>query len=100
MNRFVDPDPPLLSDEVNAKTNPKFHALNEAIVRLVGVHLFSLYPQLKRCIRRQIEDYNMVQFIPLDLSDPESINFVLSHIDNAIQYGESEVRLIVCSLPR
>lgn len=37
----------------------------------------------------------MVQFIPLDLSDPESINFVLSHIDNAIQYGESEVRSLL-----
>ena len=37
LNRFVDPDPTLLSDEVNARTNPKFHALNEAIVRLVSL---------------------------------------------------------------
>jgi len=71
LSRFVDPDPTLLADEVNSRTNPKFHALNEAIVRL-------------------IEDYNMVQFIPLDLTDTESLNFVLSHIDNAIQYGEAE----------
>jgi hypothetical protein len=33
--RYLDPDPTLLSDEVNATTNPKFHALNEAVVQLV-----------------------------------------------------------------
>lgn len=30
----------------------------------------------------------MVGFLPLNIYDPESIQFVLSHIDNAIQYGE------------
>ena len=38
----------------------------------------------------QIEDFNMVQFLPLDVTDEESIGVVLSHIDNAIQYGEHE----------
>lgn len=33
--RYLDPDPLLLQDEVNSATNPKFHALNEAIVQLV-----------------------------------------------------------------
>lgn len=33
----------------------------------------------------------MVQFLPLDLTDEDSITLVLSHIDNAIQYGEAEV---------
>jgi hypothetical protein len=33
--RYLDPDPTLLSDEVNSTTNPKFHALNEAVVQLV-----------------------------------------------------------------
>lgn len=35
MERYLDPDPLLLVGEVNSKTNPKFHALNEALVRLV-----------------------------------------------------------------
>lgn len=30
----------------------------------------------------------MVQFIPLDITDEHSIEYVLSHADNAIQYGE------------
>ncbi len=32
----------------------------------------------------------MVQFLPLDVTDEESVGVVLSHIDNAIQYGEHE----------
>jgi len=34
-----------------------------------------------------------VSFLGLDISDPESIGYVLAHIDNSIQYGEDlEVR--------
>lgn len=35
----------------------------------------------------------MVQFLPLDVTDEDSVGLVLSHIDNAIQYGEAEVRM-------
>lgn len=30
----------------------------------------------------------MVNFIPLNVNDEESIAYVLSHVDNSIQYGE------------
>lgn len=30
----------------------------------------------------------MVNLIPLDIRDEDSISYVLSHIDNATQYGE------------
>ncbi|KAJ3091241.1 ATP binding protein [Quaeritorhiza haematococci] len=69
MERYYDPDPHLLVEDANSKTRPKFHALNEAIVRL-------------------IDEYNMVSFIPLNIKDEDSVSLVLSHIDNAIQYGE------------
>ncbi|KAN0061097.1 hypothetical protein ACQY0O_006832 [Thecaphora frezii] len=35
MERYLDPDPLLLAGEVNSKTNPKFHSLNQALVQLV-----------------------------------------------------------------
>lgn len=41
----------------------------------------------------QIEDFNMVQFLPLDVTDEESIGVVLSHIDNAIQSVLSSIKL-------
>ena len=36
----------------------------------------------------QIDDYSLVQFLPLDISDEESIADILLYIDNTIQYGE------------
>jgi GPN-loop GTPase len=30
----------------------------------------------------------MVSFIPLNIEDEDSIEYVLSHADNAVQYGE------------
>ncbi|KAG8929868.1 ATP binding protein [Tulasnella sp. 418] len=76
--RYLDPDPYLLSDENTsiAKSNPRFHALNEAIVKL-------------------IEDHPLVSFLPLDLTDPDSLEAILSHIDYTIQYGEDEEPLEV-----
>lgn len=71
LERYLDPDPDLLLGEINEKTNPKFHSLNQAISNL-------------------IQDFNMVSFLPLDITDEDSIASILSHIDNSIQYGEHE----------
>jgi hypothetical protein len=35
LERYFDPDPLLLIDDVNNSTSPRFHALNQAIVQLV-----------------------------------------------------------------
>lgn len=35
LERYLDPDPLLLVEDVNAKTSPRFHSLNQAIVQLV-----------------------------------------------------------------
>lgn len=37
VGRYLDSDTNLLLDDVNAGTNPKFHALNKAVVSLVSV---------------------------------------------------------------
>ncbi|KAF9160033.1 ATP binding protein [Actinomortierella ambigua] len=71
LERYYNPDPLLLVDDVNAKTSPRFHQLNEAIGQLV-------------------EDFNMVQFLPLNATDEDSITAILSHVDNAIQFGEDQ----------
>jgi hypothetical protein len=34
-DRYLDPDPMLMLEDINAETNPKFHSLNQAIVGLV-----------------------------------------------------------------
>lgn len=40
--------------------------------------------------RPQIEENPLVRFLALDLTSPDSIETVLSHIDYVMQYGEDE----------
>ncbi|KAF9519169.1 hypothetical protein BS47DRAFT_1370799 [Hydnum rufescens UP504] len=72
--RFLDPDPMmLLASEPSGgeKSNPRFHALNQAIAQL-------------------IEDHPLVSFLPLDLTSTKSLETIISHVDYTIQYGEDE----------
>jgi len=71
IDRYMEVDPLLLVDEPHAKTNSKFHSLNQAIVQL-------------------IEDHNMVQFLPLDVTDEDALQGILEHIDYMLQFGEDE----------
>lgn len=87
VGRYLDPDPELLLEDVNAGTNPKFHALNRAVVGLV--RLPYVWAGLGRA-DSQIEDQNLVSFLPLDATDEDSVNTILSHVDNMMQYGEDE----------
>mmetsp|Transcript_7745 Transcript_7745/g.8952 ORF Transcript_7745/g.8952 Transcript_7745/m.8952 type:complete len:333 (+) Transcript_7745:66-1064(+) len=49
--------------------------------------------RLTEAICSLLDDYSMVSFIPLNISDEESIDNVLAHVDHTIQYGEDlEVR--------
>jgi len=73
----------LILEDVNEKTNPKYHALNRAVAGLVSVHE-------RQRADKQIEDQNIVSFLPLDVQVEDSVNTILSHIDNMMQYGEDE----------
>jgi hypothetical protein len=52
--------------------------------------MFQIILLLTKCFTLciQVEDYSLVKFMPLDRTDEDSINDLLLHIDNAIQYGE------------
>lgn len=40
-----------------------------------------------------LDDFSMVSFLPLNITDEDSIDLVLMHVDNLVQYGENaEVR--------
>ncbi|KAI9342395.1 hypothetical protein BD770DRAFT_422055 [Pilaira anomala] len=77
MDRYLEPDPMLMTEEAGdvldgeqpSSRSLKFQALNQAIVQL-------------------IDDYSMVRFIPLNITDEDSVEYVLSHVDNSMQYGE------------
>ena len=44
--------------------------------------------KLTKSISALIDDYSQVSFLPLDITDEDSIAFVLAHADHCIQYGE------------
>jgi len=44
--------------------------------------------RLNKALCNLVEDFAMVRFLPLDAFDAESVEFVLSHVDNVLQYGE------------
>lgn len=71
LKRFLNPDPLLLANEANENTNPKFHELNKAIAHLV-------------------DDFGMVQFLPLFAKDSESVGTILSYIDDVTQWSEAQ----------
>jgi GTPase SAR1 family protein len=49
--------------------------------------------RLTEAICSLLDDYSMVSFVPLNITDEESIDHVLSHVDHTIQYGEDlEIR--------
>lgn len=72
VGRYLDPDPGLIDEDNHGQgNNERYHNLNKALVGL-------------------IEDQNIVSFLPLDVTDEDSVNTVLSHVDNMMQYGEDE----------
>lgn len=72
LKRFLNPDPLVLSSGLDNETNPKFAKLNRAIAHLV-------------------DDFGMVQFLPLDCSkDSDLVATILSYIDDVTQWLESQ----------
>uniref|UniRef100_A0A914WR81 GPN-loop GTPase 3 n=1 Tax=Plectus sambesii TaxID=2011161 RepID=A0A914WR81_9BILA len=67
---FLDPDTrSLLDREPETEWNKKYRKLSSAIGSV-------------------LDDYSLVKFIPLNITDEESISDLLMIIDNSIQYGE------------
>ena len=80
LKKFFNPDPTLLEEGNDTDRgdyvtgNEKFRRLNKAIAQLV-------------------DDFGMVQFLPLDCSDKDSnksVELILSHIDDITQWNESQ----------
>ena len=69
LERFLAPSGDDLAGELAAGTPPRFRRLNQALCRL-------------------LDDYDMVTFLPLDITDEDSIAAVMQQVDNAIQFGE------------
>ncbi|KAJ5370502.1 GPN-loop GTPase 3 [Penicillium cataractarum] len=84
LRRFANVDVQLLQkddEDVGAPANPM------AKDALMSGGSFN---QLNRAVAQLIDDFSMVSFLQLDVSDEDSVAGVLSHIDDAIQYHEAQ----------
>eukprot|EP00300_Choanocystis_sp_HF-7_P042471 c9220_g1_i2.p1 GENE.c9220_g1_i2~~c9220_g1_i2.p1 ORF type:complete len:341 (+),score=66.52 c9220_g1_i2:121-1023(+) len=71
LDAFLEADTTELLARVSASADSRFSALNGAVAEL-------------------LESYQLVSFLPLDITDDDSVGLVLAHIDHAIQWGEDE----------
>jgi GTPase SAR1 family protein len=67
--RFLTPETTLLLSELNASMPSRRRALNDTIASIV-------------------DEYSLVNFVPLNISDEDSIDEVLLQVDLCLQYGE------------
>mmetsp|Transcript_22029 Transcript_22029/g.39069 ORF Transcript_22029/g.39069 Transcript_22029/m.39069 type:complete len:272 (+) Transcript_22029:18-833(+) len=69
LEKFFNPSMQELLADLNQSSAGKFQRLNEAMSEL-------------------ITSYSLTSYLPLDLTEKESLEVVLAHIDHAMQYGE------------
>eukprot|EP01084_Bolivina_argentea_P023829 44509_1 len=58
-----------------------------------GIKEINITPRLKKlteALSSVIDEYSLVGFIPLDISDEESIGLVMMHADMLVQFGENQ----------
>jgi GTPase SAR1 family protein len=85
--RFLNVDIQLLQEEeeqVQADTLPLSPPPDSSTTGGRSFH------QLNKAVAQLIDDFSMVSFLKLDVSDEDSVGAILSHIDDAIQYHEAQ----------
>lgn len=70
LHRYLYPDPSLLEELLSAATPPKFYRLNKALVQL-------------------IDEYDMVNFFPVNIQKETSLERIMLQIEFATQYSEN-----------
>lgn len=70
LSRYLYPDPTLLEERLIDSTRPKFIELNKVLVQL-------------------LDEFDMVNFIPLNIKKEASLENVMMHIEMLTQFSES-----------
>ncbi|EQC33599.1 GPN-loop GTPase [Saprolegnia diclina VS20] len=69
VEKYLDPSSGYLLESLTQATNDKWQPLSRAVCNVIN-------------------DYSMVAFVPMNITDEGSMDVVLQHIDHAINYGE------------
>ena len=71
LDSFLEPDSYLLENQIPDRWGQKYRKLTEAFGKL-------------------IDDYAMIKFMPINVTDEDSLNDVLLSVDNAVQFDEEQ----------
>ena len=86
LKRYLDPDPSIISSDIHAQTNPRFHKLNEG--RLLLTTRIGSILTIFTAVVNLIEDFSMVSFLQLESQKEDSVQGILSYIDDCIGWAE------------
>lgn len=88
LKRFLDPDPTIMTNDLNAQTNPKFHRLNESKSAVMYVIYGQFSDVFYAGVVKLIEDFSMVSYLKLEAGNEDSVGAVLSYIDECVGWSE------------
>lgn len=84
LKRFLDPDSSLLDDEQDEEYQIGKVDDTQAIMKGES------FKSLNRAVAGLIDSFSMVSYLKLDVQDEDSVASILSYIDEAIQFQESQ----------
>merc|ERR1711939_786639 len=87
LKRFLDPDTTLLDDdpaEGDVDSGEGEAADSQTVMRGAS------FKRLNKAVAGLIDSFSMVSYLRLDVQDEDSVNGILSYIDDAIQFHEAQ----------
>ena len=89
LKRFIDPDISLLEDDLSStQTTTVRNEGDPTSTELIMAG--GSFNKLNKAVAKLIDDFSMVSFLRLNVQDEDSVGAILSYIDDAIQYHESQ----------
>ncbi len=87
LKRFLDPDTTLLDDdptETDVDNGEGASGDSQTVMRGAS------FKRLNKAVAGLIDSFSMVSYLKLDVQDEDSVNGILSYIDDAIQFHEAQ----------
>ncbi|KAK7552456.1 GPN-loop GTPase [Phyllosticta citricarpa] len=91
LKRYINPDADLLEDD-EASRRMEFEPLEESSdpAATKNVMTGTSFNRLNKAVAQLIDDFSMVSFLQLNVQEEDSVNGILSYIDDAIQFHDAQ----------
>ncbi|CAL3970909.1 unnamed protein product [Diplocarpon coronariae] len=87
LKRFLNPDTTLLDDDLAERESDNGEGASADPLTVMRGNSFK---RLNKAVAGLIDSFSMVSYLRLDVQDEDSVNGILSYIDDAIQFHEAQ----------